>query len=65
MGIVTERDLVNKGIARKMDPKNVSLGEIVSSPLVAVYPYEDLLKAWEIMQKHNKQRLTVVRDDII
>jgi len=65
VGIVTERDLVNKVIAKELDPKKVVTSAIMSSPLITVDPDEDLMKASEIMQKHNIRRLPVVKDGII
>ena len=65
VGIVTEHDFVYKAIAADLDPKKVKVAEIMSSPLVTVDPDEDLLKASEIMQKHNIRKLPVVRGGII
>lgn len=65
VGIVTEHDFVNKIIVRELDPAKVSVGEIMSSPIITVDPDEDLLKASEIMHKHNIRRLPVVKDGII
>jgi CBS domain-containing protein len=64
-GIVTERDFVRKVIARDADPKKITVGEIVSTPLITVDPDEDLLKASELMQKNNIRRLPVVKEGII
>jgi len=56
-GIVTENDFVNKIIARELDPAKVSVGEIMSSPLISIDPDENLLKASEAMHEHNIRRL--------
>jgi len=64
-GIVTEHDFVNKIIASGKDPDRVLVAEIMSSPLITVDPDEDLLKASELMQKHNIRRLPVAKDSII
>ncbi len=65
MGIITEGDLVNKVMARELDPKKVSAAEVMSSPLITIDPDEDLLKASEMMHENNIRRIPVVRDDII
>jgi len=65
VGIVTEHDFVSKVIARDADPKKLTVGDIMSSPLITVDPDEDLLKASELMQKNNIRRLPVVKDGII
>jgi len=65
IGIVTEHDLVEKLIASEKDPAKTTVGSIMSSPLITVDPDEDLLKASEIMQRNNIERLPVVKDEII
>jgi len=37
----------------------------MSSPIITIDPDEDLLKASELMKKHNIRRLPVVKDGII
>lgn len=64
-GIVTVRDIVNKVVAHELDPSKVSVGEIMSSPLISIDPDEDLLKASEVMQEHNIRQLPVVKEGII
>jgi len=64
-GIVTYQDIVDKIVADDKDPKKVTVAEIMSAPLITVDPDEDLLKASEIMQKHNIRRLPVIREGII
>ncbi len=64
-GIVTERDFVNKIIAREASPATMAVGEIMSSPIISVDPDEDLLKASELMQKNNIRRLPVIKNGII
>jgi CBS domain-containing protein len=65
VGIVTENDFVKKILANEKDPSKSSIGDIMSSPLIAVDPEEDLLKAGEIMQKNNIRWLPVIKDEII
>lgn len=64
-GIVTERDFVNKVIADELNPAKISVGEIMSSPLITVDPDEDLVKASELMKTNKIRRLPVVKDGII
>ena len=65
VGIVTEHDFVEKVIARELNPAKTTVGEVMSSPLISVDPDEDLLKASELMQKHNIRRLPVMKSGII
>ncbi len=64
-GIVTEHDFVEKVIAKGLDPSKVIISEIMSLPIITIDPDEDLLKASELMKKHNIRRLPVVKDGII
>ena len=64
-GIVTENDFVNKVLSRELDPATVSVGEIMSFPIISIEPEEDLLKASEIMRERNIRRLPVIKNGII
>jgi len=64
-GIVTENDFVKKVLAKGLDPGKLTVGEIMSSPLVTVDPDEDLLKSSEMMKQHKIRRLPVVKEGII
>jgi CBS domain-containing protein len=64
-GIVTEHDFVDKIVIGGKDPLKVSIGEIMSSPLITIDPDEDLIKASELMHQHSIRRLPVVKDGII
>jgi CBS domain-containing protein len=65
VGIVTERDLVNKVIAKEVDPLTINVSQIMASPLVTIDPDEDLLKASELMRDNVVKKLPVVRNGII
>jgi len=64
-GIVTEHDFLSKVIVSELNPSKVTVGEIMSSPIITIDPDEDLLNASELMQKNNIRRLPVVKDGII
>ena len=64
-GIVTEEDFVKKVLASDLDPKTLSVGQIMSSPLITINPDEDLLKASQLMKEHEVRRLPVDKDGII
>lgn len=65
VGIVTERDIINKVLAKELDPKKTKVSDIMSDPLITVDPEEDLLKASKLMQEQNIRKLIVVRNGII
>src|SRR5207245_1614481 len=45
MGIVTERDLVTKVAAEDKQPSRVLVRDIMTSPVVAVHPHEEVAEA--------------------
>lgn len=61
-GIVTERDVTWKVAGKGLDPKTVTVGGIMSTPLITIDPDADLTEAAKIMKKHKIRRLAVVRE---
>ena len=65
VGIITERDIVNKVLAKDLYSSKMKVSEIMSSPLVNVDPDADLLKASELMQEREVRKLVVMRGEIV
>ena len=65
VGIVTERDLVNKVMAKNLDPAAKYVNQIMSAPLIIIDPDDDLLVASKVMQEHGIRKLVVERDEIL
>lgn len=63
LGIVTERDILTKVVARNKVPLKVKLEEIMSVPLFTIDPNTSIREASEMMTKKNIRRLPVVKDD--
>jgi len=64
-GIITERDVAWKVAAKGLDPKNVRVTEVMSTPLITIDPNADLTEAAKIMKKHEIRRLAVVKDGVL
>ncbi len=60
VGIVTEKDLIEKVISRNKLPSDVMLKDIMSYPLVTITPATSLREAARIMLKKGIRRLPVV-----
>ena len=58
-GILTERDMV-KVIAQGIDPINLKVAEIMSSPLVSIGPDASLREAAALMLRSGVKRLLVI-----
>ena len=58
-GIVTELDILYRVIADKKDPMKITLGEIMSSPIIAVDEQLSLKDAISLMRSKHIRRLLV------
>jgi CBS domain-containing protein len=63
VGIVTDRDIVVRAIAKGKDPKGMPASEVSSRELVTVHPDDDLSDALELMAKHQVRRIAVTADE--
>jgi CBS domain-containing protein len=61
IGIVTERDVLRKVVARNRNPMNVRAIDIASYPLIAVDPDASLEEATEKMANNNIRRILVMQ----
>jgi len=62
-GIVTDRDLVVRGLADQADLSSCRLGEVCSENLVTVEPDEEASTAITRMREHAVRRVAVVEAD--
>jgi CBS domain-containing protein len=62
-GVVTDRDIVVRAVAKKKDPQGMPVREVASSDLVTVRPDEDLSEALRLMAANQVRRLPVVDED--
>lgn len=60
VGIVTERDIVKKIVSRKLRPDEISIKELMTTPLITIPTTEDVTDAMFKMVKLKIRRLPVV-----
>ena len=65
VGMVTERDIVQKVVAHDRDPSATPISNIMSTPLHTIDPDEDLSTVAKIMREQNVRKLVVAKDNII
>ncbi len=65
VGIITENDIVNKVVAKTLDPATTKVNQVMSSPLITIDPDIDLLEASEFMRKRGIRKLIVAREEIV
>ena len=65
VGIVTERDLIERTLCMRKDPEKTKIAEIMSSNIKTIYALEKVEKAIEVMKKHKIKKLPVILDENI
>ena len=63
VGMITDRDIVVRGVAKEKDLRGMSSRDIASGDLVTVRPDQDLSDALHLMAQHQIRRLPVVDDE--
>lgn len=63
VGIVTERDLIERSICARRDPDTTRVREIMSSGVKIVYALETIEKALEIMRQYKIKKLPVISSE--
>ncbi|MFH2020113.1 MAG: CBS domain-containing protein [archaeon] len=63
VGIITERDLVTRVLAKKRDPVKTKIGEVMTSSPIIIEGNAPILKAAADMKKHHVRKLIVMKDD--
>lgn len=60
VGILTERDIITRCVAKGSDPAKTKISEIMSSPVVSIDPESDIVDAAKIMVSKMIRRLPVL-----
>src|SRR5690606_24200781 len=63
VGIVTDRDLAVRVLAKGLDPANTKLSEIMTSPVATLTPWDTHTDAIALMQKWNVRRIPLVENE--
>ena len=61
VGIMTERDILLKVVAKSIDPKTTKVSDIMTREVILVKPDLELDDAAEIMLEHDIKRLPVIK----
>jgi len=62
VGILTDRDIVVRGLAEEDDPSRMTAGEVCTPVTVTVAPGDPVEASATLMQRHAVRRLPVVSD---
>jgi CBS domain-containing protein len=61
-GILTERDVLKRVVAKARNPKKTLVGDVMSKPLIVVDPQASLEEALELMFEKRVKKLPVVKN---
>jgi CBS domain-containing protein len=59
-GVITDRDIVVKVLGNNLDPRTVTVGDVMRTPIVLGRDTEDLSEAVARMRTHGVRRLPIV-----
>jgi len=59
-GIVTERDMVKRVLAKSKDPEEIKVSEVMSKPVIVGKPQMSIVEAVKLMFNWNIKKLPVV-----
>jgi CBS domain-containing protein len=65
VGIVTETDMVKRVILPPVNPIEIKVGEIMSSPLVVGNPQMDVDEASRIMRRRKIKKLPIIQNGLL
>jgi CBS domain-containing protein len=60
LGMVTDRDIVIEVLGKELDPRTVTVAEIMRTPAVIADEYEDVSQAVDRMKAHGVRRIPVM-----
>jgi len=60
VGILTERDLLKRVLAKAKDPRETKVNEVMTQPLIYVSPDTDIDKAKAVMSRFRIKKLPVI-----
>jgi signal-transduction protein with cAMP-binding, CBS, and nucleotidyltransferase domain len=63
IGIFTERDLLNKVIAKGLDPKKTPVSLVMTKKVVTVTPYTSIEDCYSLMKKVGCRHLPVIENN--
>jgi len=65
VGVVTDRDIVIRVVAKGLDPRTTPLADVATEKVVTVSPDERLSDARDLMAEQKIRRLLVVKNDAL
>lgn len=65
VGIITERDIIERVILKNLDPATITVREIMSQNIKTIHSLAPVQKASQIMKENNIKKLPVIKNNEI
>jgi len=65
VGVITERDLVEKVLVGAKEPERVQVKEVMTDKLISVTTRTSIMRAQAIMAKHKIRHLPIIEDGLM
>jgi len=65
IGVVTDRDITCRAVARGMSPVETPVREVMTSEPYTISEHADIVDAATLMEEHHVRRLPVTRDGVL
>lgn len=65
VGMITEKDVLDRVIASDKDLYETKAKEIMSKPIISIEENRPIKQALDIMRRHNVRRLAVTENDVL
>jgi CBS domain-containing protein len=64
-GIVTRKDIIHSVVGRGNDPKDISVADVMTKPVMTITPSMDVVAAAKLMEKTKVRRFPVVENNVL
>jgi len=65
LGIITEKDIVRRVVCEKRDPEKTRVGDVMSTPLIAITPLASLEDAADAFRQGKVKKLAVISGGVL
>ncbi|MFH1101592.1 MAG: CBS domain-containing protein [Methanobacteriota archaeon] len=65
VGILTERDIIERVVCDRRDPQSTLVHEVMSHPIRMLYALDSVDKAVQVMKEHHIKKLPVISNNAI
>lgn len=61
-GVITDRDITCRSVGRGRNPLEMTVGDVMSTPLISVMPNDTLERCMQVLEENQIRRVPVVED---